>query len=330
MREQRENDKHLLLVDAGDLLFKKYSGPLSQNDVSALTQKARLIIESFNLMAYDAVGIGDDDLSLGKEFLVETLKKAAFPVLSSNLVDEESGKLLFKPYAIKEVNGLRIGIFSLLSPEVFLGPADPRRKGITLRPPMEVAQAMVKELQPKTDLIVLLSHLGYPKDMELAQTMSGIHLIVGSHTGMNLTFPPVVRNSVILQSGSKGMYAGRFELLLAGSDLSFSNTMTKRSYESNLANIKNQLIAPNTPEVSKVRLRKNQEDLEKKLREMKGKNEFNNVLLAITDQMKDNPDVLKMVEEYKSRFPEHEPAPPVEPPAAGPAPGPKGGGVPKK
>ena len=67
-----------------------------------VTEKAYLIINSFNLMGYDAIGIGDDDLSLGKEFLLEISKKANFPFLSSNLVDEESGKLLFPPYVLKE------------------------------------------------------------------------------------------------------------------------------------------------------------------------------------------------------------------------------------
>ena len=68
---------------------------------------------------------------------------------------------------------------------------------------------MVKELQPKTDLIILLSHLGYPKDMELAQTVSGIQLIIGSHTGINLPHPPLINNkTIILQTSPKGMYAG--------------------------------------------------------------------------------------------------------------------------
>ena len=63
---------------------------------------------------------------------------------------------------------------------------------------------MVKELQPKTDLIILLSHLSYPKDMELAQKVQGIHVIVGGHTGINLPYPPVIKNTIILQTASKG------------------------------------------------------------------------------------------------------------------------------
>jgi 2',3'-cyclic-nucleotide 2'-phosphodiesterase (5'-nucleotidase family) len=75
---------------------------------------------------------------------MEISKKANFPFLSSNLFDEASGNTLFRSSIIKEVNGLRIGIFSLLSSEFFTGPFDPRKKGLTIRPPIEVAQEMVK------------------------------------------------------------------------------------------------------------------------------------------------------------------------------------------
>ncbi len=131
--------------------------------------KTHLIIESFNLMGYDAMGIGDDDLTLGKEFLLEISRKANFPFVCSNLLDEASGKNLFQTFLIKEINGLRVGLFSLLLPDFFTSPSDPRKKGLNFRSPLETAQAMVRELKPKTDLIILLSHLGYAKDIELAQ-----------------------------------------------------------------------------------------------------------------------------------------------------------------
>ncbi len=102
-------------MDAGDLLFKKFFNPAPEAEVKPAIEKARLIVESFNVMGYDAVGIGDDDLTLGKESLVEIAKSANFPFLSSNIFDEVSGKVLFKPYLVKEVSGVRIGIFSLLS-----------------------------------------------------------------------------------------------------------------------------------------------------------------------------------------------------------------------
>src|SRR4030042_4792372 len=137
VKETKEKEKGLLLLDAGDLFFKKFSGPHAEGEIQRLNEKAHLILRSFDLMGYHAIGIGDDDLSLGKKFLVELSKTSNITFLSSNVMDEESGNPLFQRYIIKEVNGLKIGIFSLLAPDVFLGLSDPRKKGLIIRDPVE-------------------------------------------------------------------------------------------------------------------------------------------------------------------------------------------------
>ena len=304
MKEVRESKKEVLLLDAGDLLFKKFSNPVQENELKMVTEKAHLIINSFNLMGYDAVGIGDDDLTLGKDFLVEISKKTNFPFLSANIFDESSGKLLFQPYLLKEINSLRIGIFSLLSPDSFMGQEDPRRKGLIFRSPVETAQSIVKELQPKTDLIILLSHLGYPKDVELAQTVSGIHFIMGSHTGINLPNPPVTNNTTILQTALKGMYAGRLDLTLYNYEPKFYNTMVKRSLEINLNTLKFRLNEGKAPEAEKAQWQRAIKEIEQNLRQLHGKNEFTNTIFILNEQVKDHPIIRKMVEAYRSKFPE--------------------------
>jgi 2',3'-cyclic-nucleotide 2'-phosphodiesterase (5'-nucleotidase family) len=293
------------MLDAGDLFFKKYGSSTQENNSNNSGPKAHLILESLNLMGYDAMAIGDDDLTLGKDFLSDLSKKANFPFLSSNVIDEASGKPLFHSTLVKEVNGFRIGMFSLLAPEAFLGPEDTRKKGLNIRPPVEVAQAMVKELQPKTDFIFLLSHLGYPKDMELAQAVSGIHVIIGAHTGMNLVYPPVVKNTILLQTASKGMYVGKLDLTILNDDLSFFfNVSTKRTLENTLRNVTAQLGNAKLAEAEKKQLQKSKEDIEKRLSQLQGKNEFTNQVLPITENMKDHPEIAKMIEEYRSKYPE--------------------------
>jgi 2',3'-cyclic-nucleotide 2'-phosphodiesterase (5'-nucleotidase family) len=295
----------VLILDAGDLLFKKFSNPIPENELKMITEKAYLVIESFNLLGYDALGIGDDDLSLGKEFLMGISKKANFPFLSSNLTDEGSGKLLFPPYILKRINGLRVGIFSLLSPDSFLGQGDPRRKGLTFRSPVETAQSMVKELQPKTDLIILLSHLGYQKDIELAQTVSGIHFIMGSHTGINLPYPPITNNkTIILQTVPKGMYAGRLDLTLYNHETTFYNTMVRQTMEQNLRSLNFRLNEGKASEADKAQWRRLKEEIERTLKQLQGKNEFTNSIFPLGKEMKDDPDIGKMVEAFRSRFPE--------------------------
>ncbi len=275
--------------------------PIQENELKGMTEKAQLIVESFNLTGYDAIGIGDDDLTLGKEFLLEISKKANFPFLSSNLLNEASGKVLFQSSLIKEINGLRIGIFSLLSPDFFTGPSDPRKKGLTIRQPIEVAQAMVKELKPKADLIILLSHLGYVKDIEMAQTVRGINIIVGGHSGINLVYPPVMKDTMILQTASRGMFGARLDLFFYNNEPIFYNSATKISLENNLKNINQQLNSKETPEVQKDQWRKAKEDTERTLNQLRGKNEFTNNIIPLQDQMKEHPDIKKMLEAYRGK-----------------------------
>lgn len=239
----------MLILDAGDLLFKKYSGPVQEQELKKITEQATLIAESMDFMGYSAVGVGDDDLTLGKEFLSNLSKKVNFPFLSSNLIDEATGKPLFQTSLILNRKGLRIGLFSLLSPDTFQHPSDPRKKGIILQPPMEVAQAMIRELQPKTDLIVLLSHLGYPKDVQMAQALPGIHFIIGGHTGVNLATPPIINKSLLLQMGSKGLYGGRLYLTLYRNDFFFFNSTEKRTLENSLNQLKERIPLAEVTEI---------------------------------------------------------------------------------
>jgi 2',3'-cyclic-nucleotide 2'-phosphodiesterase (5'-nucleotidase family) len=303
VKDLRESQKKVIVLDSGDLLFKRFSNPVPENELKGTSEKAHLIIQSLNLMGYDAVGIGDDDLTMGKEFLLEISKKAHFPFLSSNVFDEGSGKILFQSSLIKEIHGLRIGIFSLLSPDLFNSSSDPRRKGINIQSPIETAQAMVKELKPKTDLIVLLSHLGYAKDMELAQTVQGINIIVGGHTGINLIYPVVIKNTIILQTASRGMYGARLDLFFYNMEPIFYNSATRISLENNLSSVNQRLNSKETPEVEKAQWRKAKEETERTLNQLRNKNEFTNTIIPLQEQLKEDPDIKDLVETYKTQYP---------------------------
>ena len=301
MKDLKESEKGILVLDSGDLFFKKYLQHIPENELKMMGEKAHLIVECLNLMGYDAVGIGEDDLTLGKEFLLEISRKANFPFISSNLFDEASGKLLFQSSLIKEIHGLRIGIFSLFSPDLFTNSSDPRRKGLNIRPPLETAEAMVKELRGKTDLIVLLSHLGYAKDIELAQSVQGINIVVGGHTGINLIYPVVIKNTIILQTASRGMFGARLDLLLYNHEPVFYNSATKTSLENNLNSINHRLSSKDAPEAEKVQWQKAKEDTERTLSQLQGKNVFTNTVIPLQEQMKDHPEIKKMVEAYKAK-----------------------------
>ena len=105
LKQEKEN---LLILDSGDLLFKDYylDEPLKKQ----LRLKADMIIESFNRIGCSAFNIGDYDLALGVKYLMKKTESAKFPFLSANLTDKNTGKPLFQPYIIKDINGLKIKI----------------------------------------------------------------------------------------------------------------------------------------------------------------------------------------------------------------------------
>jgi 2',3'-cyclic-nucleotide 2'-phosphodiesterase (5'-nucleotidase family) len=255
-------------------------------------------------MGYHAIGIGDDDLSLGKKFLIELSKTSNVTFLSSNVIDEDSGKTLFQRYIIKEVNGLKIGIFGLLSPDVFLGLSDPRKKGLIFQDPIETIQDMIKELGPRTDIIIMLSHQGYPKDMELAQKISGIRIIIGGHSGVDLTNPPVIKNTVIIQNSSKGMYARKLNLTFSNKEATFYNVKTKHTYERNLAKLRQQLNSAQASEAEKNQWQRAVENIERTLQQFEQRNSFTLTSLPLSKEFEDHPDIKKLVDDYKSKFPE--------------------------
>lgn len=224
----REAGKGFLLLDSGDLFFDRYRKAIRAEEATAQSEKAHLILKCYNLLGYDALGIGDDDLTLGKGFLVDLSKNAGFPFISSNLMDKETGKPLFKTHVIKETGGLRIGIFSLLSPYFFSGESDPRTRGIVFREPIEEAKSILGKIRPETDLVVLLSHLGYAADLELAGAVPGIDVILGGHSERSLSYPIRVRDTTIVRTGSKGLHVGELHLEL-GPNRSSSHGSTLRN-----------------------------------------------------------------------------------------------------
>jgi 2',3'-cyclic-nucleotide 2'-phosphodiesterase (5'-nucleotidase family) len=211
----REVQRESLLLDSGDLFFDRYRKPVPPEEVAPAADKAQLILNCYNLLGYDAIGIGDDDLSLGKDFLVGLSKKASFPFVSSNLMDKETGEALFKPHVVKETGGLRIGIFSLLSPYFFSNEPDPRIRGIAVREPFEEAKSILRKIRPETDLVVLLSHLGYTADIELAETLPGIDVILSGHSNLALSYPMQIKDTIIVRAGSKGLHVGELHVQLA-------------------------------------------------------------------------------------------------------------------
>jgi len=97
-----------LIVDSGNLLFKRKT-PQSKTTAEILTAEA--IQHAYKTMGYDAIAVSINDINAGDIFFTNS-KKINFPWVSANIFDI-SGKLLFKPFVIKRIGEIRVGVVGL-------------------------------------------------------------------------------------------------------------------------------------------------------------------------------------------------------------------------
>ncbi len=291
IKRWKEEGKNLLILDGGDLFYPKGLNPSSQNEKAVLNLKAKAIVAAFNQMGCNAITIGEDDLLWGKENLLEIMKDAEFPAVSANLIDGASGEPLFQPYVIEQMEGFSVGIFGLF-PEV-RGSKEGSFAGLTVLDPFKTAQQVVSEVQKKADVVVLLSHLGYAKDLELAKKVEGIHVIVGGHSGVNLSYPRIIRNTVVLQVSNRGRYLGRVDLRIDDLSRPFVNVATRDMLEKRLQRIEAELeILDRTGGQDSAQKERKRETLGKQKAEgertlglYEGHNELANQIVSLTQEI---------------------------------------------
>lgn len=197
----RKENPNTLFVDAGDLFPGKAWKP-----------KARYAIEFYNYMNVDAVNVGDQEFWFGVPYLQHLAHLSHFPFISLNL--RYKNKPLFKPYIIKEIAGIKIGIIGFLDKGT-LGLIDSTKleyvKVLNYRPELRKTIATLK--QQNVPVIILLSHCGLEKDKEIAKEFPNINFIIGAHSEKLLQKPVVVGKTAIFQAEHYAHYLGVLDVL---------------------------------------------------------------------------------------------------------------------
>lgn len=174
--------------------------------------EGQAVVEAFNLAGLDAMVLGNHDFNYGLDGLAERVEQAAFPVISANIVPEDGGQRLVAPSHLFEVGGLQVAVFGLTTPSTPLSTLPSNVTGLTFSGPVEVAAHIVPALREQADLVVALTHLGLPADLELASEVAGIDVIVGGHSHTVLEEPIQVGDTLIVQAGEYGQHLGVLQL----------------------------------------------------------------------------------------------------------------------
>ncbi|HKL75598.1 MAG TPA: 5'-nucleotidase C-terminal domain-containing protein, partial [Halanaerobiales bacterium] len=203
-------DGEVLLLDAGDTFHGQNIVNLSEGES---------IVRILNHMGYDALTVGNHDFNYGQERLKELNEMTDFPILGANLEPQ-----LVDDYVIKEIDGFRVGIFGLATPETAYKAHPKLVEGLEFMDPVEVSKKMVEELQGKTDMIIALSHLGMSEgsdytSIDVAEEVEGIDLIVDGHSHHALEEGRMVNDVLIVQAGEYDKNVGIVEINVSDNEI---------------------------------------------------------------------------------------------------------------
>ena len=182
-RTQLGANANILVLDAGD----QFQGSLFYTQY-----KSGPVAEFMDGIGFDAMAIGNHEFDDGPAELLKLINAATFPVISGNtkIADGSELKDKFKGYIIKDMGGQKVAVVSVLAKDTneTSSPGDK----VTFEDEIEYLKGAVKEIQDQgVNKIVVLSHVGYVKDQEIARSVDGIDVIVGghSHTLLSSTDP---------------------------------------------------------------------------------------------------------------------------------------------
>lgn len=169
-------------------------------------------IEIMNQTGYEAVILGNNEGLTYTPAILSNLyeKNAGFPVIGSNIVEINTGKIprWMVPYYIIRKGSLKIGIIGVtVNFNKFY-----ELLGWHISDPLPVIEKILKELKPIVDVVIVMSHLGLSKDQEMAEKINGIDCIFGGHTHHLLEKPLNVNQTYICCAGKFGQYVGILEL----------------------------------------------------------------------------------------------------------------------
>lgn len=222
LKQRFAADPNPLLLSAGDV----FQGTLYFNTYLGLADAAFM-----NSEGYAAMALGNHEFDRGPATLRSFIDAARFPVLSANL-DLSSDKELkdkVKPWTIVTVSGQRIGIIGAITEDlpVISSPG----KEVKMRPLKASVQKAADELTAQgVNKIVLLTHIGYQQDQELAAQLRNVDVIVGGHSHTLLgklpgaegaagggSYPTVVKDAdgrevPIVQAWNWGLVVGRLQV----------------------------------------------------------------------------------------------------------------------
>jgi 2',3'-cyclic-nucleotide 2'-phosphodiesterase/3'-nucleotidase len=226
IEKMRSRYPNAIVLDAGDAFSL---------DLSFSKAEADLTWDVYGLMGLDAFTPGETDFIFGLSYLEGLSERTGVDILAANVVDGETGDPVFGlPFKIVELEGgLRVGITGVLDDTIrFPGYID--TESFDVIPVREALNRIVPEMEQEADFLILLSHLGRERSIEIAAEVPAFDLVIAGHGQPVIKETKKVGETIIVATGT-GKYMGRVNLTLSDKGEHLSGTYSLVPLEEDIA-----------------------------------------------------------------------------------------------
>lgn len=207
----RKEEENVLYIISGDMV----QGSLIDSEYKGIST-----MEIMNYLAPDVVALGNHEFDYGLPHLLFLEKMANFPIVNANLYIKKYYKRLMNPYLIIKKAGFDILFTGIITEKVMDSIAQDKLIGsfVSLEEASdEVGKITNAYKNDDIDLTILLTHIGFESDIELAKMLKpewGVDLIIGGHSHTILEKPEKVNDIYVAQAGVGTNQVGRFDIIV--------------------------------------------------------------------------------------------------------------------
>lgn len=202
VKQIREQDTHVILVDAGDTIQGNFVETFKHEAVDPM-------MLGFNEMQYDVWVLGNHEFDFGLAVLNRSLTQFEGKALAGN-IQRPDGNPFLPAYTVIEKDNIKIGVIGMDTPmtQVFAEGTN-RLEGMTFTNPTLEVKKIVQRIKNNVDAIVLVAHMGLDNEndiqdtgvSDIANANPEIDAIVAGH--MHTKIDKAVVNGVIITEPDK-------------------------------------------------------------------------------------------------------------------------------
>jgi len=213
LNEQRRLNPNCFVIDTGDM----FQG----SEVSVKTT-GQALVPILNKLNYNLFLPGNWEVVYGKRSMQSLLGSLNAPTVCANMYHDTGngvkGELIFPPYYVWNIRGIKIGFLGYTDPLVPLRQSPAYSKGIIYSKPEETLAQYVDKLRNEENCayVLILSHLGLSQQIHLSNLpeCKGVDYILGGDTHERIRVPIQGKYAKIVEPGAFGSFVGKLELTI--------------------------------------------------------------------------------------------------------------------